>query len=616
MDGGDVIILYQKGIFDTTIHDFEKFARKVFNGSNENEKEKLHKKLEQFTTFKEYYIKKHESEKFENMLEHSRKRQMRSPEYSSTKRKKVDSSKLFELPNEIWLKIMSYLKTSDLLKSFNRVCKHFNALSLDSSAIKFIPLKGIENRELYHQAVTILKRCKTLHEVYINRCSYLRDLIGHALKSSTRLRNLKIQGMDLSVKVFKNIKIWQGLQSLELIYVDMEDETLLEVAKIKTLKSLKMKNCKNKTYEMTKISKTCIKTLVENCQQFTELDLGHVNQIDLQEISQLKTLKSFKFPHNQGFLNAEQIKALGRCHELETIHLFFDYEDRKVPSELNDLFQKHKSSLKHVKIGASGRVQYVPDQNNVSFLDNLTLCENLETVSVCLTGFSNSDEEKIFQLQRLKKLSISGRYSLPLDLTRILVTEDLMTNLEELEVSSDVFRTSNSQIIFQLPKLKILRLNHSPWVLLCNRKQLIMNQMNCPLLERLFLQDFSTEYPFDINALSYLVKKYPALKILRVSGNISKNLTYEHLYRVCKESGIFIVISKYKNLDFKITDSPWVAPLDWLRFRSMRNGDKPAHQEGLESHFRKIDEQFYLKYLDMKRKHEEWCLQHDWPSLQ
>ena len=184
MDGGDVIILYQKGIFDTTIHDFEKFAREVFNGSNENEKEKLHKKLEQFTTFKEYYIKKHESEKFENMLEHSRKRQMRSPEYSSTKRKKVDSSKLFELPNEIWLKIMSYLKTSDLLKRFNLVCKHFNALSLDSSAIKFIPLRNIENRECYHQAVTVLKRCKVLCEVDIYCCAYMKDLISHALKSN------------------------------------------------------------------------------------------------------------------------------------------------------------------------------------------------------------------------------------------------------------------------------------------------------------------------------------------------------------------------------------------------------------------------------------------------
>ena len=108
------------------------------------------------------------------------------------------------------------------------------------------------------------------------------------------------------------------------------------------------------------------------------------------------------------------------------------------------------------------------------------------------------------------------------------------------------------------------------------------------------------------------MKKYPALKILQISGIISKNLTYEHLYRVCKESGIFIVIGMYINMDRKKTGSL----LDqWsTRFIHMKHiGYKPTKQEGLENHFRKIDEQFYLKYVDMKIKHEEWCLQHDWP---
>ena len=49
----DVLIVYENE-FDKSIHDFEKFARDVFNGSNEYEKTKLHKKLEEFMTFKEY----------------------------------------------------------------------------------------------------------------------------------------------------------------------------------------------------------------------------------------------------------------------------------------------------------------------------------------------------------------------------------------------------------------------------------------------------------------------------------------------------------------------------------------------------------------------------------
>ena len=317
-------------------------------------------------------------------------------------------------------------------------------------------------------------------------------------------------------------------------------------------------------------------------------------------------MKSFKFSF--GGLSAEQIKTLAQCDKLETINLCFsDKDNSKLALELNNLFLKHKSSLKHIKISNVSK----QSQSNISFLDNLTLCENLEIIVARLDGFINSDSLKIFQLHGLKKLKLTGKYHVPRELRRTLVTDDFMANLEELEASSDVFRASDSQLIFLLPKLKILSLIHNPWAY--NEKQLVMNQMSCPSLERLFLQDFSTEYPFDIDALSCLVKKYPALKILRISGNISENLTYEHLYRVCKESGIFIVISKYKNLDFKKTASPWSVPFDWATFRYMKNEYKPTHQEGLENHFRKIDEQFYLKYLDMKKKHEEWCLQHGWP---
>ena len=87
----DILIVYQND-FDKAIHDFEKFAREVFDGSNENEKEKLHKKLEQFTTFKEYYVKKHESEKFENMLEHSRKRQITKTTFRASKAKQAEQT--------------------------------------------------------------------------------------------------------------------------------------------------------------------------------------------------------------------------------------------------------------------------------------------------------------------------------------------------------------------------------------------------------------------------------------------------------------------------------------------------------------------------------------------
>ena len=274
----DILLVYQND-FDKSIHDFEKFAREVFNGSNENEKTKLHKKLEEFMTFKDHYKKKHDSEKLENILTQSRKRQIVSPAHLNSKKKKLDPLKLFELPNEIWLKIMSYLKTSDMFKRFNLVCKNFNSLSLDSRAIKHIEIREVENREHYHQAVSVLKRCKKLCEVDIYKCSYLMNFLSQTMKFSQGLKKLKLQSMSLSIKAFKNIEIWQGLQRLELIKMEIDYTTLLEVAKIKTLKSLKIRDC-NYRYS-TKGTKTTIrkhfsKALAANCYQFEELEIDDV----------------------------------------------------------------------------------------------------------------------------------------------------------------------------------------------------------------------------------------------------------------------------------------------------------------------------------------------------
>ena len=101
--------------FDKTIQDFEKFAREIFIGGNEIEKTKLHKKLEEFLTFKECYKKKQDSGKLENTLALCRKRQIEKLGFSCNKKSKIDRSTLYELPNEIWLKVMSFLNASDLL---------------------------------------------------------------------------------------------------------------------------------------------------------------------------------------------------------------------------------------------------------------------------------------------------------------------------------------------------------------------------------------------------------------------------------------------------------------------------------------------------------------------
>ena len=572
----DILLVYQND-FDKSIHDFEKFAREVFNGSNENEKTKLHKKLEEFMTFKDHYKKKHDSEKLENILTQSRKRQIVSPAHLNSKKKKLDPLKLFELPNEIWLKIMSYLKTSDILKRFNLVCKHFNSLSLDSSAIKHIEFKEIENRECYHQAVSALKRCKTLHEVDIYKCSYVTNLVSQTMRSAHGLRKLKLQSIPLSGKAFKNIQIWQGLQSLELIGMDFtENETiLLEIAKIKTLKSLMMKDC------MIRIDTDVIDSLAENCKNFQELNIDFVQNVDVQEISKLKALKSFKF--SKGSLDAKQIQALIKCDRLESVSIIlFDNDMARIESELNAFFLNHRLSLKKLKIGTLKRTM----QNHI--LKNLVLCENLEEIAaISVSNFCNSDLARLFQLPKLKRLAVNHLNNFSRELRRTIVTNNLMANLEEFEGTCDIFRTSDPQLIFQMPKITTLKLHRDPWVL-SKTKRLVLKQMNCPLLSRLILTGFKSENPFNLNALRSILKQFPDLRSVQIIGHVDKELRYDHLYQISKECGIF------------------------LGFGLGINGND--FQCKMEDAFQVMDEEFYLKYQEKKKKYFEWLEHNDWPT--
>ena len=92
------------------------------------------------------------------------------------------------------------------------------------------------------------------------------------------------------------------------------------------------------------------------------------------------------------------------------------------------------------------------------------------------------------------------------------------------------------------------------------------------------------------------MKNHPNLKILQINGSFDKDLKHEHLYRVCKEFNILIVISRTY---IKCASQP-SNPLN----ERNTNNHYHTNQESLENSFHQMDEEFYLKYLNMKRKHE------------
>ena len=577
------LIEHQNG-YDEAIHDFEKFARQVFYGKNENEKTKLYKKLEEFMTFKELYKKKHDSEELQDAIAQHRKRKLKNPVTSNYKKMKFEPTKL---PNEIWLKIISFLKTSDLLKRFNLVRKHFNGLSLDSSAIKSLHLKSIDNRLLYHQVVTVLKRCKTLHELTFEGCSYVKDLLSHALKSSPRLIRLKLKGVSISVKL------------------------LSEAAKIKKLKSLIIEDCWNsitKTSSEFSITEDFKNAIAENCKQLEEFEKDDVTVPDFNDITNFRAIKYLKFC-SKTTLNAEQIRTLANHHQIKVIHLYFRYgEDlENIASALDDFFLQQKKSLQKVKIEV---LQGTGKSKNTSILNHtsLSLCDNLKEIDASLTYLSKSDYLALFQASNLKKLKLRGGYgNFSADLIKKLVTNNSLNNLQELHSPSELFKTSNPKLIFQFPKLKQLILFGAPWILSEDKQNtslfsphtitgIVINQMYCPLLERLYLSNFYDDKPFNLDAFDWSVQKFPNLKSLQINGHIDNKLNYDHLYNVCKETSIFISLGMkhdYSSLYF--------------------SSSIKTYQEEMEYNFRKIDKQFFLKYQDMKKKHIEWCVLNNWP---
>ena len=84
--------------------------------------------------------------------------------------------------------------------------------------------------------MNVLKSCKSLQEVTIRNCWYVEDLLVQSMKSNSRIQRLKIQNSSrMSIKLFENFEMWQGLKTLELIDLDIKEDVLLEFAKIKSL---------------------------------------------------------------------------------------------------------------------------------------------------------------------------------------------------------------------------------------------------------------------------------------------------------------------------------------------------------------------------------------------
>ena len=229
---------------DLAIDAICKLVKKVSVGKSENHKTKLLAKMQEFA---KVLIQKPPLEKRTNELP--------SEDNVPAKKIKLDSGRKVQLPNEIWLQIMSYLKTKDLFRSFNLVCKHFKSLTLDSSAIKYIDVvKNINDKEDYQNVVKRLKSSKCLKGISIHEnYKYVTHLIAQTLKLNPNVKSIKLerpppyltngrqhQNTPLSQKIITGIAN-SSVENLAFINVKLSPDFALSIGKMKTLKSLSIK---------------------------------------------------------------------------------------------------------------------------------------------------------------------------------------------------------------------------------------------------------------------------------------------------------------------------------------------------------------------------------------
>ena len=123
----------------------------------------------------------HEVQKCKNKALVSRKRsgthQNEIREIQIVKKAKFDCKKI---PNELWLKIMNYSNTKDLIKNLALVCKNFNSLAKD---VPYLELKDITKYK-YKSGMKLLKATKHLKEIRLSTSSLFEGVGSKSLFSS------------------------------------------------------------------------------------------------------------------------------------------------------------------------------------------------------------------------------------------------------------------------------------------------------------------------------------------------------------------------------------------------------------------------------------------------
>ena len=357
-----------KLVFDDMIVKIQKFAEEVFSSNDVIFKSRLKEAFEKLA-----------KTNINDLSTKSKRLPIRNLFPNPKKKKNIeDLSIKVELPNEIWMKIVKYLPSKDVYGSVALINKRFNGLSFDSGVTKCIK---ISNKYFAKKKMNILKNSKGPIEI-INDM-YDESAIINALRATEKLKSLKVSSnsyvlqivgnhtvtahnsdLEISMNLLKSLKESKNhLEHLEVKGLYIRPEVVIEISKIRTLKTLKITNTSRVV-----LTPNVINALAENDNQLEAIELdginsevfdpdygylgGNVNflnqvQVALENFMSKKsnTLKSLRIISAKHEVNEIPFEKLSKCYKLEEFcgRLFlgkkeiFDIEARRVLPKLKKL---------------------------------------------------------------------------------------------------------------------------------------------------------------------------------------------------------------------------------------------------------------------------------------
>ena len=182
---------YVENDFDLKFRMMDQFVNGVLIGKDKKQKKRMLEKLQRHYEMAQLLVEKQERG-FED--------QVQSKEVT-----------IMRMPDEVWLKIMTYLKIKVLLGCVSLVNKHFNNLTCDPSAIKHLTLKKIEDKTRLENAMKVMKRLKNIRSVKVTHCdNSINAQLLQIFKSNGKLNCLNFEREFLRSFDYRSMKSFQN----------------------------------------------------------------------------------------------------------------------------------------------------------------------------------------------------------------------------------------------------------------------------------------------------------------------------------------------------------------------------------------------------------------------